>query len=536
MNKGIPDIFTRMGIKTFFQDMVYPDELQSDETEHLLQKIPWYFASKILETAKTAATTKNLYPVLITAFKCAPDSFIIEYFKKLLNKYHKPYLILQIDEHDSNVGYETRIEAAIRSFRNHAMANRKIPELKSLQLLPHLEDRINGKALLFPNWDNLVAPLLVANLKRSGIDARLMHSSEMIIKKSMAYNTGQCLPVNIVTQEFIDYTEQHHLKPENTMLWMTKCYITCNLRLYPFYCKDLLEAYGHGFEKAAVYYGDTTHLEIAVRTGYWAYYAYLLGGLIRKLGCKIRPYETIKGETNEAIEKSIRILEPAFLGRRPMEAAVTEAIALFDKIERKPGNRPRVAIFGDLYVRDNDIMNQNLIRDIEENGGEVITTPYTDLVKITIENVIRRTMARGDYFTTGLYRVMLSSIKIFEDRYYKYFKKYLGNKPVINPLKLEKHLAKFNITPFHSGESYENILKIFYILENWPDISLFVQTNPAFCCPALVTEAMAQEIRRITGIPVVTLTYDGTGGNKNDIVVSHLNSVTRNARRETRRA
>ena len=43
-------------------------------------------------------------------------------------------------------------------------------------------------------------------------------------------------------------------------------------------------------------------------------------------------------------------------------------------------------------------MNQNLIHDIEENGGEVITTPYTDLVKITIENVIRRAMARGDYF------------------------------------------------------------------------------------------------------------------------------------------
>jgi activator of 2-hydroxyglutaryl-CoA dehydratase len=30
-----------------------------------------------------------------------------------------------------------------------------------------------------------------------GIDTRLMKSSELIIKKSMAYNTGQCLPINI---------------------------------------------------------------------------------------------------------------------------------------------------------------------------------------------------------------------------------------------------------------------------------------------------------------------------------------------------
>jgi predicted nucleotide-binding protein (sugar kinase/HSP70/actin superfamily) len=66
-----------MGIKSFFQDMIDPDELQPEETELLLRKIPWYYASKMLETAKKAAITKNLYPVLITAFKCAPDSFII---------------------------------------------------------------------------------------------------------------------------------------------------------------------------------------------------------------------------------------------------------------------------------------------------------------------------------------------------------------------------------------------------------------------------------------------------------------------------
>jgi predicted nucleotide-binding protein (sugar kinase/HSP70/actin superfamily) len=322
---------------------------------------------------------------------------------------------------------------------------------------------------------------------------------------------------------------QNHLKPENTMLWMTKCFVTCNLRLYPFYVKNLLESYGNGFEKAAVYFGELTHLEIGMSTSYFAYFAYLLGGMFRKLGCRIRPYEVKRGQTDEAIRNSILILEPAFLGKRPMDEAVAQALSLFDRIEQKVTVRPRVAIFGDLYVRDNDIMNQNLIRTIEENGGEVITTPYTDLVKITIENQIRRAVERGDYFTPGLYRVMMSAIKLFEDRYYKLFRKYLGDKPVADPLRLERHLSRFNITPFHSGESYENILKIFYILENYPDISLFVQTNPAFCCPALVTEAMAQEIKNVTGVPVVTLTYDGTGGDKNEDIAAYLKFVTHDA-------
>ena len=59
-------------------------------------------------------------------------------------------------------------------------------------------------------------------------------------------------------------------------------------------------------------------------------------------------------------------------------------------------------------------------------------------------------------------------------------------------------------------------------MENYPDISLFVQANPAFCCPSLVTEAMTSEITSITGVPVVTITYDGTNDYKNDVIIPYL--------------
>jgi hypothetical protein len=46
-------------------------------------------------------------------------------------------------------------------------------------------------------------------------------------------------------------------------------------------------------------------------------------------------------------------------------------------------------------------------------------------------------------------------------------------------------------------------------------VSLFVQASPAFCCPALITEAMALRIEQVKGVPLVSITYDGIGGNKN---------------------
>lgn len=209
-----------------------------------------------------------------------------------------------------------------------------------------------------------------------------------------------------------------------------------------------------------------------------------------------------------------------------MEAAIEEGMKLVDQIAYdKKARKPLVAIFGDLYVRDNDVMNQDLIRDIERAGGEALVTPYHEYTKIVIENIFRRASERGEHVETSVNRILLNVIKFMDDKYYKPFSKYLGPAPVIKPRVLEKHLGKFNISRLHGGESYDNILKIFYIMENYPRVSLFVQTNPSFCCAALVTEAMTRRIREMTGVPIVTITYDGTSDRMNDVIVPYIQSV-----------
>ena len=119
MSKGIPGIFGTLGVKTFFQDMVPYGPADVRRIAPLLDMVHWVHAAKILEVACVVADTPNLYPVFITSFKCSPDSFALEYFKRILDDKGKPYLILQLDDHDSTLGYETRIEAGVASFRNH---------------------------------------------------------------------------------------------------------------------------------------------------------------------------------------------------------------------------------------------------------------------------------------------------------------------------------------------------------------------------------------------------------------------------------
>ncbi|MFO7934294.1 MAG: acyl-CoA dehydratase activase [Bacteroidales bacterium] len=522
LNKGIPDIFTEMGIRAWYQDML-PGGEDDGELSRLLEKIPWHFAANILRAAAWVSRKKNFYPVLITAFKCAPDSFIIEYFKQLMDLSGKPYLIIQIDEHDSNVGYETRIEAALRSFRNHARNSIPGPAHDLSLLLPRVNTRLDGKVLLMPGWDTFVSPLIVANLRRAGIDARLLETSELSIRKSMEYNTGQCLPINIIAQDYMDYLEHHDLDPARAILWMMEGRISCNLRQYPFFIKQILENSGNGMAKASVYSGEISHREMPVSVTYNAYFAYMLGGLFRKTACRIRPYEAVPGQTDHTFRKVQKILLGAMSGEGSVKDAIREGLQLVDRIEYdKSTRKPLVAIFGDLYVRDNDVMNQDLIRAIENAGGEVLVTPYHDYMKITIESIFRRSRARGEHFQTKVNRILLGALKFMDEQYYKAFTRYLGPAPVIRPAELEKHLSDFNVHSLHSGESFDNLLKIFYLTENYPGVALFIQASPSYCCPALVTEAMTRRIRQITGVPAVTITYDGTSDRMNEIIVPYI--------------
>ncbi|MGD8763430.1 MAG: acyl-CoA dehydratase activase [Desulfobacteraceae bacterium] len=527
MNKGIPNLFAALGIKPFFQDMLSYSNPDTKKIAPLLKQLHWHFATQILESAEVVAKLPGGYPVLMTAFKCSPDSFVIDYFKKIMKAHNKPYLILQLDEHDSKVGYETRVEAAIRSFQNHHSSRQttRPATYSSIRSMSKTKDLLD-KTLVLPNWDPITCNLIAANLKRAGIDARPLDETPSSIRKSLRYNTGQCLPLNIIAQEFIDYMHTHHLNPAKTTLWMAAGEIACNIKLYPHHIKRILNSYGNGMEKASVYVGGVSMADISMRLPVNNYFAYMFGGMIRKVGCKIRPYERHKGDTDRVIAKSVDILTDAFLGNRSKEDVVAEVVSNFEDIEivRHSSFRPRpkVAIFGDLYARDNPVFNQGLIHFIEENGGEVITTPYSDYLKMISRPYVRKWLIEGHYLSAFSSQALLSTLKWKEIIYYRYFERILKEPMPEYDESVEDILSQYDVRIENTGESMDNLLKIYYIKKHYPDVSLFVQASPAFCCPALVTEAMTREIEQNTGTPVVSITYDGTGGNKNDVILPYL--------------
>lgn len=540
MNKGIPAIFASRGIKTFFYDMLPYTREDVKSIAPLVHELHWHYASRILEVAAVVARNQRAYPVFITSFKCSPDSFLIEYFKKVMEAHAKPYLLLQLDEHDSRVGYETRIEAAIRSFQNHnASRGESFPKgltKYARSILPAKEKHLLGKTLILPSWDDLSLRLIVAGLRREGIDARILEQSPTAIQKSLRTNTGQCIPLNIIAQEFIDYIEKYELDPSKTVLWMAASRIACNIKLYPAHIKSILQSHGKGMEKAGIYVGSMSLKDISIKMPANVYFAYMFGGYMRRIGCMLRPHENVKGMTDAMLEKGMTMLTDAFSGKCAKEAALSEAVSCFNDIAITKRERPKVAIFGDLYARDNPVINQNLIHFIEANGSEVITTPYSAYLKMIAKPYLRKWLFEGLYLEALSFAALMAGLRLQEKSYYKFFERILGEPDPAYDDPPGKILSVYNIRSENTGESMDNILKIHYLLKYHPDIALFIQTSPAFCCPSLVTEAMGREIERMTGVPVVSVTYDGTQSNKNDVIIPYLKYPRRKKSERPQRA
>ena len=109
----LPRKMAALGYPVFYLDML-PYDLNSILPE--FSNMYWHYGQKILATAQYVAQHPRLFGVYFTNFMCGPDSYVMTYFKEIMNRVGKPYLCLQFDGHGADAGYLTRVEAALESF------------------------------------------------------------------------------------------------------------------------------------------------------------------------------------------------------------------------------------------------------------------------------------------------------------------------------------------------------------------------------------------------------------------------------------
>ncbi|MCX5781402.1 MAG: acyl-CoA dehydratase activase [Elusimicrobia bacterium] len=519
LNKSIPEKFAEMGVRSFYMDMIPVDEERLKAAKDFIRRNHWHYGNIILKAAEMVAQMDGLFPIYMTAFKCSPDSFMLPYFKEIMNYYGKPYLILQLDEHQDHGGYETRLEAALETFRSFSRVETTI-SAPAINLKKAFED----KTYLLPAYDPLSAKLLQGAFIHAGIKTILIEETSDTLQKGSSMNDGMCLPLTGLVYGVMNTIEKYNLDPSKTaIICNTDSMFSCNFPQYSTMIKHILGTMGHGMEKVDVMVREFLPKDLPIRLLYEGFMAYIIAALIQRITYKIRPRERIRGATDKVCENAIHDLFDCFSNGISKVKSFQKVLEDFKKIDVHDAILPQVGIIGDIFVRDNDVFNQNLVHEIEMAGAEVVSFPFMVGQKIILNtHHYLQQWSNREYIGLISDKALFNTLNFLMRKFVFLAEEIIPDINFLFKKNITGYLKTYGLSVNHDGETVENLLKTLCFYENYPNMRFIVNVNPMFCCPSLSSETICKKLEKDINIPIISISYDGTKADKNKVLKPYL--------------
>ena len=118
LNMGIPDLLLDRGQKVITVSHLHAHDLGISAD---YPGVVWPVGQHILSGAKLVRRDPRLFAVYLTNHGCGPDTMISHLFAEEMAG--KPYLQIEMDEHYSKVGVETRVEAFLNAIEHYEAAD-----------------------------------------------------------------------------------------------------------------------------------------------------------------------------------------------------------------------------------------------------------------------------------------------------------------------------------------------------------------------------------------------------------------------------
>ncbi len=518
----IPHILADNGYDVIPMDCL---DTASEALEGDFSNMFWANGQRILSALLAVARTDGLYGVYLTNFGCGPDSFLLSFAEAIMGS--KPFLVLELDEHGSSGGYETRVEAFLDVVRADRAA--RSPRSAAAMTAPHESESgadWKSRTLWIPPMHTVGSRLFAAAFREAGIDARplpLEDDASYALGKRCTRG-GECLPAPLTLGSFLAKVEDERRSGrdpgQSSALMMPTCSGPCRFGQYRTLQRLSLDRLGLGRVPIISPTGNNTYYDVepGLRERIWE--TLVASDILFKMRCRTLPYEVTAGDTAAALERWTSRVETAVeRGSIDWSDLIGRAAEEFLAIPVTRTFRPLVGIVGEIYVRSNEYANNGLIEAIERLGGEAWLAPMTEWIEYCawLERFYAR--ARGE----GLKTIAYLALK----------RRYLhgtARRMYAPALRLLRHRVEPDIERVmeagrrmlpaeFEGEAILSAGRSLLFADD--GASLVVNCAPFSCMQGNITTALFDRLRDLTRIPIVNLFYDGTG-NHNHILATFL--------------
>jgi len=366
---------------------------------------------------------------------------------------------------------------------------------------------------------------MAAAFRSLGVDARVSpRSDEETLARSARFTSGEeCLPQRVVLGNFLKIIQDEAFDPAKAAFLLPTSSGPCRFGQYaPFLGKtlkdlDLGEALVFSPTSSDGYEGIA---ENAIQFKRTAWRAIVASDILRKLLLMFRPYESHAGDAarvhTECLGDVCGILADGLLPLpRQMKRLVGALKTARDRFLGIPlkeplGSRPLIGAVGEIFLRFNSFSNQDILRRIEAQGGEVWMADISEWVWYTNSEEKRKLRDHGKRISPAMAaaRIRHWVQHLDEKRLLAPFHKLFAHRPEAG---IEEVLAYSRpYLPQHMalGEMTINAGKAIAFYHAGCDG--VVDISPFTCMNGIVTEVVYPHVSRdYDGIPIRIFYFDG---------------------------
>jgi predicted CoA-substrate-specific enzyme activase len=504
VNMNLPSKIRDLGVQAIPMDFLPLHSADSTGLENMY----WLSGQKIMAAGRIIREQPNLYPLYLTNFGCGPDSFITHFFKDEMSG--KPFLQLEIDEHSADAGAITRIEAFLDSLRHAGTSGPRKPFF--------VRSKVNGslhtKKVYFPPMTDH-AHAISAAYRACGVETEVLpESDDETVRIGREHSSGrECYPLVLTTGDMIKATRRPDFDPNRSAFFMPAGKGPCRFGQYNRYHRQVLDKLGlDRVEVLSPMQDESLHSDVRVLDKDFVLMCWrgvFAVDMLQKALWECRPYEEQKGQTDRVYHTSMNAVTAALERRGDLLPVLREVYEDFSAIKMIERTRPVIGVVGEIYIRSNRFSNEDVVRQIEELGGEAWVAPISEWLLYV------NTMAKGSAAMNQSWKALLKAyvtgwVQHREER--RMLSGFNGTLRSLHEPSIEQTLRAAAPYIHHSfeGEAVLSVGKaIDYINRG---VSGIVNVMPFTCMPGTIATAVLKRVREEhENIPVLNIAYEGQG-------------------------
>ena len=430
--------------------------------------------------------------------------------------------------------------------------------------------RLRDKTVLIPEMNRIGAHLIAATFRSFGINARVLATYKGLDLGKTHTSGKECFPCQITLGDILLFLKTEQQKqgaafdPENYLYFLPESDGPCRFGMYNKYQRMVLDSFA-GLDRVKI-------VSITTKDGYSlagviensrmldfrkaSYIAIIVADIMERLLWRIRPYEKTEGITDAFIDRCLLAMQATI----ETHAAAGAYNKIMDKLEDMLREcktlidpaipaKPLIGIVGEIFLRMHVQSNQDLIRDLEKHGAEVVNSSLAEWVNYISYGQLRenkinfRLNLRQFNFKrlkTDLQRMLNFGSELFyqelkQKQFYRRVSKSIDIEHDHKVHHLKRLLHKEDIFTF--DVTTETCLSIAAILQFAEEgYNGIVNVYPFTCMPGMTTSAIVKPIMNKRRIPYLDTPYDGSLQPGRDTAIrTFMHQVTQHFQRHGRK-